>query len=788
MLRMAAANLVVRSLRRNLVGSMLVIALLAGAAGGLATGLLDGADRTRTAAERFISESRLLDAMVTDPTLTLEQTEQIRAIPGVRGASLLSGLALFPDNGKFINLTASLDGRWGTDLDVARIVRGRAVDPAAHDEIVLGEAAARALGVDVGDEARFNSWSPEQLAEWQESEPSEAEELTFLGPAIALKVVGISRHPADLSSDDPLSFLTALPFGVWQAYQGRVGEFGFRFVAVDLGDDPSPAEEAAVADAVRQIVGPAAAFEDAGAQAGGPLMTTLDFVAAALLALAAAVVVGGLVAVALLVLRTVARVAEETALLRALGMTGTEQARATTTALGPAAVAAGVITVAVAVLSSAFMPFGLARRAEPHPGIHVDAPLVVAGAATTAALLLGLIALAATRSARRIRSEARSGRQRLKPRLAPSNVPVGAVCGLDLAFGSGRTAGRGANRGAIAGMALASVAGVGALVLGSSVDHLFTTPAAFGWTWDYTIEAGAADTLVDDPAVASLGLVTATPVSFDGRPLMTRGITSLKGELPLQIVRGRAAEPGEVVLAARTMEDLGVDLGDTVMAAGALEERELQVVGQAVFAGVIEAPEAGWGAAMPLDQLNELGPAGETEETAVVSVADGVDVAAFGQRLADELGIAPDAVEEPVELARLREIEAFPWVLTAFLVTVGVVATGHAVVTTTRRRRGDLAVLRSMGLARRGVYQAISVQAGALALVGAAIGIPLGVVAGRALWRGLARTLGVVVTVEVPWTAIFLATVATCVVLALLALVPARRVARTPPAHALRAE
>ncbi len=351
---------------------MLVIALLAGAAGGLATGLLDGADRTRTAAERFISESRLLDAMVTDPSLTLEQTEQIRAIPGVRGASLLSGLALFPDNGKFINLTASLDGRWGTDLDVARIVRGRAVDPAAHDEIVLGEAAARALGVDVGDEARFNSWSPEQLAEWQESEPSEAEELTFLGPAIALKVVGISRHPADLSSDDPLSFLTALPFGVWQAYQGRVGEFGFRFVAVDLGDDPSPAEEAAVADAVRQIVGPAAAFEDAGAQAGGPLMTTLDFVAAALLALAAAVVVGGLVAVALLVLRTVARVAEETALLRALGMTGTEQARATTTALGPAAVAAGVITVAVAVLSSAFMPFGLARRAEPHPGIHVD--------------------------------------------------------------------------------------------------------------------------------------------------------------------------------------------------------------------------------------------------------------------------------------------------------------------------------------------------------------------------------------------------------------------------------
>ena len=785
---MAAGELLARRLRRGLIGPILVIGAVAGAAGGLATGLLDGADRTRTSAERLIRESRLLDVMVTDPSLTLEQTEQIRAIPGVRGASLLSGLALFPDNGQFLNLTTSLDGRWGTDLDVARIVRGRAVDPAAHDEMVLGEAAARALGVDVGDEVRFNSWTPEQVAEWDQGEPSSAEEeFAFRGPTIDFRLVGISRHPADLSSDDPLAFFTALPDSFWRDYEGRVGEYGFRFVAVDLGDDPSPSDEATVAEAVAEIVGPNAGFEDAGAQAGGPMMTTLDFVASALVALAVAVAVGGLVVVVLLVARTVARVTEQTAILSALGMTDRERARTTTVTLAPSAVAAGLVTVAVAVATSMFMPFGLARRADPDPGLHLDGAVLGLGAAATVAVVVALIAMASTRSGRRSGTEHRV-RPMATPRRVTRNLPVGAVCGLDLALGSGGAAGRGANRAAIGGVALAAVAGVGALVLGASVDHLFATPATFGWTWDYAVDAEAAELLVENPDVESLGLVTAAPITLNGRPVMTRGLTSLKGELPLLIVRGRPPEPGEIVLGARTMDDLGVGLGDTVVASGAQDERELRVVGQAVFAGVVDGPEAGWGSGMPLDQFTELGPEGETFSAAVLSVADGVDAGAFGQRLADELGIAPNAVEEPVELARLREIEAFPWVLTGFLVAVGLVATAHAVLTTTRRRRGDLAVLRSMGLARRDVYQAISVQAGALALIGAAIGAPLGVVAGGALWRGLATTLGVVVTVEVPWAAIFLATVAACVVLALLALVPARRVARTPPAHALRAE
>ena len=71
-------------------------------------------------------------------------------------------------------------------------------------------------------------------------EPTEEEQATFLGPTVDVEVVGISRHPADLTSDDPLSFFTALPPGFLRAYGGRVGEW-FPLLAIDVGDAPSPA-------------------------------------------------------------------------------------------------------------------------------------------------------------------------------------------------------------------------------------------------------------------------------------------------------------------------------------------------------------------------------------------------------------------------------------------------------------------------------------------------------------------------------------------------------------------
>jgi ABC-type lipoprotein release transport system permease subunit len=783
--------MVARTLRQRLRGSLVVIAVVAGVAGGIATGLVSGAERTATAAERFLAESHVLDVMVSEPNLTVEQAEQVRRVPGVRAAALLSGVTLFARDGGFLNLVASVDGHWGIDHDLARLVRGRTPEPDSPDEIVLGEAVADHLGVDVGDVVTFDSWSPEQVEAMQTDEDSEDPEPVFLGPTLELRVVGISRHPTDLVTSDPAAFFTALPPGVWNAYQGKIGEFGFRFITVDLGLDPSADQVAALAEAVRPIVGPRAAFEDAGEQGGQPVLATLDFVAGAMVVLAGAVAVGGLILAGLLLARTMTRAAEDLEALRPLGMTGADRARAATVAALPAAIIAGVLASAVAVAAAAFMPFGLAARAEPDPGLFIDAAVVAIGAGLTALLVVALASATAARRMARASASSSAAPVGIVSRLSSRRLPVGALCGVDLALGTGRggrrSAARSASRTAIAGVALATIAGVGALVLGTSVDQLVDTPKLFGWTWDYTTEAGAAQLLADDPSVESVGLVNAAAITIDGRPVTTRGIASLKGELPLTLIDGRPAQAGEVVLGTRTMDDLGVGIGDTVVASGTLPPRELRVVGRAVFAGVVDAPEAGWGAAVPLDEFEKLGIEGDNAEGAVVALVDGADRAAFKERLEGQ-GLAVQEAEEPLELDRLREVKGFPWVLTAFLVVVGLMATAHAIFVTGRRRRSDLAVLRAMGLARRGLYQALSVQAATLALAGLLIGIPLGVIAGRVLWRSVARPLGVIVAVDVPWPAIIGAGVLACLLLAGLALVPARRLARTKPANALRAE
>jgi FtsX-like permease family len=781
-----AVGMVAEMLRRRLVWSLAVIAVVTGIAGGLATGLVASAGRTATAIDRLLDETRLSDVFVSSQTLNAERVDEIRQVPGVDGAGLLTPMAMLGPGGEYVNITVSSDGGYGVEVDVPRVIRGRAAAPDAADEMVLGEPIAALYGVDVGDVVRFESYSPEQVADWGEDGPTEEQASTRLGPTVELEVVGITRHPADLTSDDPLSYFIALPQGFYEAYRGQIGEWP-PFATIDIGESPSPADEAAIASAVRGIVGEDASFDESGEQAGGPLMTTLDFVAMSMLVLAGAVAVAGMVIGSLIVVRTVARALEHTDQLPAMGMTSGELGRSVTLGIGPAALASGALTFAVAIASSAVVPFGLARRAEPDPGIRVDLLVYALGAVATTVLVAGIVAGTVAYVVRRhIPGRPRSSA--VVAWLAGTGLPVAPLVGVDLAVGPSRTRIRGANHVATAAVAIATLAGVGALVLTASVRQLESTPAAYGWTWDFVVGDDDARKLVSDPDVESVGLVRTGPIALDGRSMIVRGVTSLKGASPVLVVDGRPPERGEVVLGKRTMDDLGVTIGDTVLARGANAERRLRVVGEAVFAGIIDVPEAGWGAAVPLAEFDALGSEGDTGAGGTVTLVDGADPGRFAQRVQADLEGSPSAVEQPLELTRLHEVDSFPWILGGFLVAAGLVSVTHAILATTRRRRPDLAVLRSMGLAPAGVYQAITTQALVLALVGVAVGIPLGIAAGQALWRALGHSLGVVVSVAIPWPAIVAATAIATVAIAVLALIPARMAARTPIARALRAE
>ena len=201
---------------------MLVIVLVVGLAGGLATGLVAGADRTRTSLDRFMAESGVLDLLILAPPGERRAGPgrgHSRGLPGVEGAALLATPALIAREHDLRPPVINLDGRSGVDLDVARLLRGRAVDPQSATEIVLGETVARYLGLDVGDTMQFDSFSPGQVeAGEDEGRPP------FLGPSSVVEVVGISRHPADLLSDDKDTSFVDLPLGFWRVHEGRIGE------------------------------------------------------------------------------------------------------------------------------------------------------------------------------------------------------------------------------------------------------------------------------------------------------------------------------------------------------------------------------------------------------------------------------------------------------------------------------------------------------------------------------------------------------------------------------------
>ena len=98
------------------------------------------------------------------------------------------------------------------------------------------------------------------------------------------------------------------------------------------------------------------------------------------------------------------------------------------------------------------------------------------------------------------------------------------------------------------------------------------------------------------------------------------------------------------------------------------------------------------------------------------------------------------------------------------------------------------AVLAALAGARRQVGPAVAWQATTLVVVALALGVPLGLVAGRLVWRSFADELGVGAGVVLPALAFTLIAVSAVVLANLIAAFPARTAARTRPALVLRSE
>ena len=136
----------------------------------------------------------------------------------------------------------------------------------------------------------------------------------------------------------------------------------------------------------------------------------------------------------------------------------------------------------------------------------------------------------------------------------------------------------------------------------------------------------------------------------------------------------------------------------------------------------------------------------------------------------------------------LSHLGSLPLALGVFFALLATATVAHALVTTVRRRRHELAVLRSLGFTRRQTRLAIAWQATLIAAAGLVVGVPLGIVSGRAVWRHLADGFPLAYVPPLALFAILLVVPAAILLANLLAALPARSAAGIRPAEALRTE
>jgi putative ABC transport system permease protein len=144
--------------------------------------------------------------------------------------------------------------------------------------------------------------------------------------------------------------------------------------------------------------------------------------------------------------------------------------------------------------------------------------------------------------------------------------------------------------------------------------------------------------------------------------------------------------------------------------------------------------------------------------------------------------------QRPSDIHNYAGVRDTPLVLGAVLALLAVGTLAHMLLTGVRRRRRDLAILKTLGLLRSQLLRVISWQASALAIAALLVGLPLGLLAGRWAWQLFAGSTGVGNDASVPVPLLLLAIPLTVILANLIAAGPGWSATRIRPALILRSE
>jgi hypothetical protein len=336
--------------------------------------------------------------------------------------------------------------------------------------------------------------------------------------------------------------------------------------------------------------------------------------------------------------------------------------------------------------------------------------------------------------------------------------------------------------------------------------HLLDTPRLSGFTWDafVSVEGGlprAAAALRAGPEIAGYTRGGFTGVRI-GQLRVMAFVSGGPGPARPVITAGvPPAASDEVALGASTMRDAHTAIGRTVtvtldQAAGHPEPARMRVMGTVIVPPTpFQATQLGEGAALALPGYLRIDPGAARQSGGLpflVRFAPGTSRDAGLAAVAEDIKGLPNpfvtAAERPANVISLAGIAGLPVALSGLLALMAAGTLAHTLASSTRRRRHDLAILKSLGFIRRQLRQAVAWQATTIAGIALLIGLPAGVAAGRWAWRLLAAQLGVLPEPAVPITTILIVIPAALVLANLIAAAPGQAAARTQPAAVLRTE
>jgi FtsX-like permease family protein len=482
---------------------------------------------------------------------------------------------------------------------------------------------------------------------------------------------------------------------------------------------------------------------------------------------------------------------------------------------------------------------GAVRRYDPARGFNADWTVLAGVAAVVLALLLVAVTAAAWRDARRSAAPRIVRPSKLTEAAAAAGLGVPAVLGIRLAVGSGQRRSAAPVRSALVGSIAAIVAVTAALVFGGSLQYLTSHPPRYGWTWnvmlldqggygDLAISAAKGGPIDGDlhrvrsivgrqRGVAGWSLLGFALATVDGHPTPLVGLDRQSGSVQPPTSSGAPlGSPDDIDLGVATMRQLHRHIGDSVVVSDRGGSRRLTIVGTTTFAsvgiGLSDHPSLGVGAlieestllgmALPHGTTCSYDPAAsalaaftECPSTIVVDLARGTSAEQFAARV-DAANPDPSTPGGTYDQPRVRgaqivnsaEMSDQPLLLAALLGVGALASLALTQLAEVRRRRHDLAVLKSLGLKRSQLRSTIAWQATLTSAIALVVGVPVGIIAGRLLWIRFATSLGVITTPAVPVALLAVMSAGILVLANLAAAGPAIAAARTPTARLLTSE